>query len=479
MTFSMRIFLGYFLVVGIGAYFVINTLMEELKPGVRQSMEDTLVDTANLLAEIAQPEIKQGTIANGNFARSVGVYAERRPNAKIWGFSKNRVSHRIYVTDAKGIVLFDSSGKDVGRDYSRWNDVYLTLRGKYGARTTRSDPNNEASSVMYVAAPILDGNRIIGVVTVAKPNISVQPFIDASEQKMTRAGLIMIAAALAIGLILSFWFSNSIQRLSRYAADVSAGRRAQLPRLGGGELKTLGDSIESMRSKLEGKHYVERYTLSLTHELKSPVSAILGALELIDEHMPAEQRERFVNNIRDEAQRIQVVVERLLDLARVEHMQVLENPEPVDLAACIDEVVQSKRPALERKRLRIETPITRPIAVSGEAFLLRQALANLLDNAIDFSPVAGVIRISSQRDAHNVKLEVHNLGDAIPPYAQARLFERFYSLPRPDGGKKSTGLGLPFVKEVALLHGGDISVSNVPDGVSATLSLPLLRTKHT
>jgi two-component system sensor histidine kinase CreC len=74
-----------------------------------------------------------------------------QPGRADLGLAKNQVSHRIYVTDAKGIVLLDSSGEALGKDYSRWNDVYLTLRGQYGARSTRSDPNDESTSVMHVA----------------------------------------------------------------------------------------------------------------------------------------------------------------------------------------------------------------------------------------------------------------------------------------------------------------------------------------
>ncbi len=74
------------------------------------------------------------------------------------------------MTDARGIVVFDSDGRDVGKDYSRWNDVYLTLRGRYGARSTPSDPNDDTSSVMYVAAPMHDAQgRIIGVLTWPRP----------------------------------------------------------------------------------------------------------------------------------------------------------------------------------------------------------------------------------------------------------------------------------------------------------------------
>lgn len=96
-------------------------------------------------------------------------------------------------------MLLDSSGQDVGKDYSRWNDVYLTLRGQYGARSTRSDPADETTSVMHVAAPILDQGRIIGVVTVAKPNSSLQPYIDRAEQRLLNLGLGLIGLGLLVG----------------------------------------------------------------------------------------------------------------------------------------------------------------------------------------------------------------------------------------------------------------------------------------
>src|SRR5690606_37642697 len=135
-------------------WFVLSTVMDEIRPGVRQSTEETLVDTANLLAEILRDEVKNGSLAQGRLPALLESYGRRRPQEQIWGVQKQTVNHRIYVTDAKGIVLLDSSGLAVGQDYSRWNDVLLTLRGQYGARSTREDPADEDSSVMYVAAPI-------------------------------------------------------------------------------------------------------------------------------------------------------------------------------------------------------------------------------------------------------------------------------------------------------------------------------------
>ena len=99
-----------------------------------------------------------------NFLRASlhdGRLSKRDIGANIWGFRKSQAEYRVYVTDAAGTVVFDSAGRDLGRDYSRWNDVLLTLRGQYGARSTRSDPDDDSTSVMHVAAPIRDGRRIV------------------------------------------------------------------------------------------------------------------------------------------------------------------------------------------------------------------------------------------------------------------------------------------------------------------------------
>ena len=185
MPIGVRIFLVYFLFVGLAGWFVLSTVMDEIRPGVRQSTEETLVDTANLLAEILRDDLKSGRLAQGRLPELLKAYGQRQPQAQIWGVEKSAVNHRIYVTDAKGIVLLDSSGVALGQDYSRWNDVYRTLRGEYGARSTREDPQDEDSSVMYVAAPIKDGAQIIGVVSVAKPNQSLQPYIAVSYTHLT------------------------------------------------------------------------------------------------------------------------------------------------------------------------------------------------------------------------------------------------------------------------------------------------------
>ncbi|NVZ62255.1 two-component system sensor histidine kinase CreC [Pseudomonas gingeri] len=472
MPLGIRIFLMYFLFVGLTGYFVLSTVMKEIRPGVRQSTEETLVDTANLLAEILHDDVKAGTLGQSRLPQVLKAYGQRKPGAKIWGLAKNQVNHRIYVTDAKGIVLLDSAELAVGQDYSRWNDVYLTLRGEYGARSTRSEANDPNSSVMHVGAPITDNGQIIGVVTVAKPNSSLQPYVDRTERRLLWWGAGLIALGLLFGALLSWWLSAALRRLTAYAQAVSEGRRAELPHYRGGEMEQLANAVEHMRTQLEGKAYVERYVHTLTHELKSPLAAIRGAAELLQGDMPATQQQRFVSNIESESARMQQLIERLLNLALVEQRQVLEEQVEVPLAALVDEVVQAQGARIERAGLRIEQTIAAGIQVFGERFLLRQAIGNLLDNALDFTPEGGLIRLTAEQQGRQTYFTLFNQAEAIPDYALPRLSERFYSLPRPGSGRKSTGLGLNFVEEVVKLHGGELLIGNVPGGVEVTLRLP-------
>jgi len=471
---GLRIFLGYFLVVGLAGYFVMRVFVDEVKPGVRQAMEDTLVDTANALAEQAAPDLREGNIAHGRFAAGIAALGRRNVDAAIWNFDKKRVDYRIYVTDARGIVVYDSAGRDVGKDYSRWNDVYLTLRGRYGARSTRSDPKDDASSVMHVAAPIrgADGG-IIGVLTVAKPNARMQPFIDNSRASILRKGGLLLGLSFLIGVGVTAWLSRSLATLGRYAKAVTSGERAVPPDLGRNEIGELGRALATMREKLDGKQYVEQYVQTLAHEMKSPLAAIRAASEILHDEPPAPERARFLGNIDSQAARLSTMIDRVLSLAALEYSQSLDRREQVELSELAARVGAGLAPRLERHGLTLDQAIEPGLSISGNAFLLEQALSNLLDNAIEFSPAGSRLELHLARDNERVRLRVADRGPGVPEFALPRVFERFYSLPRPDGAR-SSGIGLNFVREVAALHGGEAWLRNRDGGgAEAGLDLPL------
>ena len=473
MRFSFRIFLGVFLVLGLGGYLFFSSFMQEIKPGLRQSAEESLVDIANLLAELVAEDVKNNNINAGHLATAVKAFQGRKFNATIWNITKQQTNLQFYITDDDGIVLFDSTGRNLGSDFSEWNDVYLTLRGEYGARSTLADPTNKSSSVMHVAAPILDQDKIIGVVSVRKSNLSIQPFFEAAQDNLTRKGGLLLLFSLTAGLILSFWLSGSIRKLAEYANAVRHGKNVSPPEVYGTELKQLATSMAAMKEELEGKKYIEQYVHTLAHQLKTPIASIQGAAELLNEEMPVMQRQRFFYNIRQEAERLQQIVQYMLSLAAIESRQQLDSKQTVALKPLTDEIIQSQLAAIGDKSLTINNHLADSLKITGDRFLLQQAFLNLLDNAIGFSPVRGAITISSESENTTVTVNITDEGPGIPEFAEGRLFERFYSLPKPNRKQKGSGLGLCFVKEIARLHGGDIQLSNRhPQGVTARFRLP-------
>ena len=329
---------------------------------------------------------------------------------------------------------------------------------------------------MYVAAPLLDNGRIRGVLTVGKPNRTMDPVIARSENKIQLAAFLLLGIALLAGGGMVWWLNRSLRRLENYAAAVSRGEPVALPRLNSPELTRLGQALESMRRKLEGKAYVEQYVHSLTHELKSPLSALRGAAELLQESPPEPVAQRFLLSIREQAERMQRLIDKMLQLASLESRPQLEK-QPVALDSLIGQQIALLQPHAERRQIRLHANL-QAAQLPADALLLGQAIANLLDNAIDFSPVVGQIELQGTiLTSGDYQLSIVDQGPGIPDYAQERLFERFYSLPRPHRGK-STGLGLSFVREVVERHQGSIALHNRSDGQSgacAELRLPLGR----
>ena len=471
MKISLRILLGYFLLVAIAAWFVMNIFVDEVKPGVRQTTEDALVDTAHVLAQIANQDIQANKIQNGALAQAFKQIQKDDVDANISGIQKSTIALRVYATNAQGIVIYDSTGVDVGADYARWNDVYLTLRGQYGVRSTRANPDDGTTSVMFVAAPIVQDGRIIGSLTVAKPNSTLMPVITRSENRILWAGGILLGIALLIGGLIAWWVSRSIKTLQNYTVQVANGQDVTLPHFKSPELEQLAKSVEHMRQQLEGKAYVEQYVHSLTHELKSPLTAIRSSAELLQENPPDEVRERFTQNIHAQTTRLQLLIERLLQLASIERAPNFAT-QSVALAEIITNATQDVHAVSAQRHISIHTQLTAQPTVQVDKLMLTQAIVNVLDNAIDFSADGARIDIYDEASLRAYHLIIRDHGVGIPEYALDKIFERFYSLARPHT-HKSTGLGLSFVREVMRKHAGDVEIANHPQGgVVVRLILP-------
>ena len=481
MTKRNRVFAAILLAYAIGVGWLMWRLLADIDPRYRESAEESLVETAHLMAaQIEQRWVERGvTLAEPVIDIAVleplfrDLYA-RELDADIFGFKKTRIELRMTVVDASGRVLFDSLGRAAGADHSQWRDVKRALEGRYGARTTPDVDTDARTAVMYVAAPLKRDGAVVGAVSVGKPAESFGQFVEAARRKTIVIGVTSVLAVTLLVAILSVWLVRPFGFIADYVRYARSQRSFSLPRLGRRALGTVGAAFDEMRDALAGRSYVADYVQTLTHELKSPLSAIRGAAELLHEReMPAADRERFVANIERETARIQELVDRMMELAALESRRVLERTEPVALRSLLEERVSSANAAGAPRGITVALDAPQDATVDGDALLLQRALGNLLDNALDFSPPGGRIEISLALRARAAEIAVRDHGPGIPDYADDKVFERFYSLARPGTQRKSTGLGLPFVREIASLHHGRVSLRNAEGGGAlAVLSLP-------
>jgi two-component system sensor histidine kinase CreC len=475
-SYSLRAFGIYFVILGSLIWFTLDNAIERLNDGMRQSAESVLVDVAQILATFIEDEaVQNGRLSTIQLKRVFEQLRVRKFSAQIYQVVKTDVDSEVYVTDQKGIIIYDSTGENIGEDFSAWRDVRLTLDGKYGARTSyRSQLKTEPEDpkVMIIAAPIKHQGSTIGVVSVLKPIDSLEGHLLTETKQLQNYAFVLLGLALLLGYLLSLWFTHSLNKLAKYANDVAEGHKVTPPLMRDVRLAKLSDSISYMRSQLDGKEYVENYIHSLTHELKTPITSIRGAVELMTEDMSAQDREHFLNNISTSNQRMSRLVDRMLSLAKLESTTELLSTEEFDLMPTIRRLVQERSPTIDERQLKINLPQQTNFSCNGDRILIGQAVANLLDNAIRFCHSSGQIDMSLESLNDRTHVTIFNQGEAIPDFALAKLYDRFFSLPPSNNDQtvsKSTGLGLSFVKEIMKLHKGNVEIKNIANGVLATL----------
>ena len=533
-----RIWLALALVLIICGVVAFTQLFGYVKPTAQQVIEDTLLDTSKLLAASLQMPLSSGQLYDEQYqtkldAAFIGAPTINKTTDPEYK-NKSPSSFRVYVTDDKGIVIYDSlpePDNDEGQDYSRWNDVYLTLNGQYGARSTTLDHNQRDGTVMYVAQPIKDetGN-LIGIISVGKPVASVLPYLDDTRNRMLITALLMSIAALILAGLVAWWLKQSISLVTQYTSALAEDTKKPYFYLGH-ELNSLTDTIESMKHRLENRAYVTDYVHTLTHELKSPLTAIRASSELLeDDGLDKEDQQMLIQSIGEQSIKMQQLIDRLLLLAKVEQPTFKLNRQLTPLLPLLQTLAKDNSAKLQQQHLApidiylndkrvTETTTLSPNTLANtnvfaDQFWLVQVLQNVLDNAIHFAD--SIVSIHIHNTAQTVTIDIFNNGKLLPEYAVDKAFDRYFSLSHqsqaaekasehvPDKSskleikqaqqpnvtsntlKKGTGLGLTLVKQVIEHHGGQVTINNVHDdndkigtdknqrsGVMVSLTLPL------
>ncbi|STZ63123.1 Sensor protein CreC [Moraxella lacunata] len=460
----VRIWLTFALITLLSSSLALYYVQKTVRPSAKRVVEDSLVDTSVLLSHIVADDVADLSKDELNQTLNAKLsHAFTNPDEPLWYHQKSKSTYHIYVTDGTGTVIYDSRGASVGADFSRWNDVYLTLRGKYGARST----DIGGHSVMYVASPIVSDGRIIGVVSVGKPTQTLIPYINKSTDEIIKIILSIMAITLATATLMAWWLRRSIDSVNRYTKGLASTAPPHFYL--GRELNELMASIHAMKDTIENKAYVSEYVHTLTHELKSPLTAIRASSEILTDELSPAEREQFTGIILSQTDKLTALVDKLLTLAKIEQPTFKLTMSDVDLDALIQTCLNQQSATL--KQLGRTVQFTKSgIHIRADEFWLTQAVQNVIDNAIYYGKSA--ITIETSQTETNTFIHIKNDSDKLDDFIIKRAFERYFSMGNTHR-QKSTGLGLTLVKQVIELHGGVVSFGQDRDNcVIMVMSVP-------
>ena len=248
---------------------------------------------------------------------------------------------------------------------------------------------------------------------------------------------------------------------------------------GNGAEGALGVFFDITRTeRLE--HVRQEFLSNVSHELRTPLTSILAFVETLENGAMAdtESSQRFLSIIRKNASRMQGLIDDILELTAIEGGNVTLRAAPVELHDVVQDVCDSLNAKAAAQGVVLENKVDPEVMVYADARRLEQMLTNLIDNAIKFSREHGSVVISHEPGERD-RILVRDNGDGIPAQHLERLFERFYRVDRARSREMGgTGLGLAIVKHLALLHGGEVTVSSeLGKGSTFTIHLPRKGTK--
>lgn len=234
--------------------------------------------------------------------------------------------------------------------------------------------------------------------------------------------------------------------------------------------------FQSMQQAKEAEQRKNDLVVYLAHDLKTPLTSIIGYLSLLEESpdLPVEQRAKYLSITVDKAYRLEQLINEFFDITRFNLQAVVLEKGRLDLSMLLQQMAEEFQPMLAEKELVLVPHIPDEIRIIGDGDKLARVFDNLLRNAISYSYPKSVIQVVLTRDGNYVTVEMRNRGDEIPPEKLSRLFEKFF---RSDSARSSrsggAGLGLAIAKQITELHGGTITARSNVDFTEFAVTLPV------
>jgi two-component system sensor histidine kinase BaeS len=387
-----------------------------------------------------------------------------------------QLTTRIRVINARGIVLVDNEHRDVGTDLQTDALIAPALRGEFASQTDTTGPDPSVA----VAAPIVVDDQTIGVAYLSQSLRDVLTVLQDLRARLALSTVVASVLAAVAGGWLSRAITRPVQRLTSAAEAIAAGHFDQPVTVHArDELGRLSHTFNDMTTRLEAARQMQAdFVANVSHELRTPLASIKGTVETLCDGAvnDLEVRDRFLETIDHETDRLIRLVNDLLLLSRADSAALDLRRQPLDLGALAQSLAKRLTPQAEARRLTLRVAVSANAPMAwADVDRVEQVMLNLLDNALKYSRPGGTLTINVTAAADRQALvQVRDEGIGIPAADIARIGQRFYradkARSREQGGH---GLGLAIAQSLIHAHGGRLWLDSEEGvGTTATFTLP-------
>ena len=298
---------------------------------------------------------------------------------------------------------------------------------------------------------------------------------DASVTTVVVAAVLLASlVSVVLAIVLARMLAKPLHEVSAAARRIADGDyAARVPREGPEEIASLADSFNQMAMSLEEQERMRRdFIANAAHELRTPLTNLQGYLEALRDGVITADRSTY-ESLHEEAERLVRLSQSLDALAEGDAAVGPPVLQSIDLAVAVRAAVELAQPAIDRAGLRVEVEAPPSLPARANPDHLAQVLANLLSNAIRYTPEGGMVAVRVERHPADLLVSVTNTSEPIPPDDLARVFERFYRVEKSrDPARGGAGIGLAIVKQLVEASGGSVGVESANGQTRFWFSLP-------
>lgn len=420
-----------------------------------------------------------------NIAVQIAPFLEQNDAVEMYGIvtkSGNDIGGRMLVLNGSGITQVDSFSEynGVKLDIEEVNDViYDKNSASYGMHDIYDESTESYFETLYYTSAVMSGGNTIGAVLYSSDISDVMAATAKLGQQMLWVYLVASVGVFLSSIILTRFIITPIQQLTNVAMKISSGDLGSRTEVKGkSELAELGQTFNMMCDRLQNiDKQRSEFVSDASHELKTPLASMKILVEslLYQDHVEENVYKEFLTDINGEIDRLNGLITDLLLLSKMDSDILSINVEKASLTSLVKKCVNALRPIAQKKHIEVEVQQADEIELECDPLKLRQAINNLVENAIKYSVDGGHVKIAIRKLGQEAYVRIEDDGVGMKEEHLAHIFERFYRVDkaraRETGG---TGLGLHIVRRIALMHGGRVDVeSKEGSGSIFTLVLPL------